>query len=121
MAVHAVVTDESFDITLSGLDRVWALKRHVSVPLDVIAAADVVPRADAVRRVRWRLGGTYWPRAVFAGHYTVRDQPGTRAFASVYRAPEVLLVTTTVDRPRLVLLQHPDCHELAWYIGERIS
>lgn len=120
MTVTAVVSDESFDITLSGWHRVVALRHELSIPLDAIRSAAVVSRVDALARLRWRLGGIHVPRVASAGHFTLRDGPG-RVFASVYRDPEVLEVTTTLDRPHVVVLQHPDRHELAWYLGERIG
>jgi hypothetical protein len=38
----------------------------------------------------------------------------------VYRDDEVLQLETRLDRPRYIVLQHPDRHTLAWLIGERI-
>jgi hypothetical protein len=120
MAVTAVVHDTTFDVTLTGWDRVWAFKGHLSVPIDQITRARVVERKGALKQLRWRVGGTYLPGVVCAGHYTLRSGPG-RAFAFAYRAPEILEVATKLERPRLVLLQHPDCHDLAWFLGERIG
>lgn len=120
MAVTAVVTDTSFDITLSGWDAVWAFRRRVSIPLEHIRSATVTPRASALQQLRWRVGGTHLPGVVSAGRFTLRSTPG-RAFVSVYRDPEVLVVETDLDRPRLVVLQHGDRHDLAWYLGERID
>lgn len=55
------------------------------------------------------------------GRFTVRDRKGERAFLSVYRDRELLAVETSVPRPRYVILQHPDRHDLAWWIGERVQ
>jgi hypothetical protein len=120
MAVRAVVSDQSFDITLSGFDMVWALRRRLSVPIADIRTARLVPRDAARAQLRWRLGGAFVPGRVYTGRYSLRDGPG-RAFASVYRDPEVLEVTTRLDDPRVIVLQHPDRHDLAWYLGERIG
>lgn len=120
MAVTAVVNDTSFDITLSGWDRVWAFRRRLSIPLEHIESASVATRSDGLAPLRWRVGGTHLPRVVSAGRFTLRDRPGS-AFVSVYRDPEVLVVTTAIDRPHMVVLQHPDRHDLAWYLGERIA
>lgn len=120
MAITAVVTDEALDITLTGFDRVWALRRRLTIPIEAIESAEVVPRADAIAELRWRVGGTFVPRLVCAGRYTLRSGPG-RAFACVYRDAEVLRVRTRLERPRVILLQHQGRHDLAWYIGERIG
>jgi hypothetical protein len=119
MAVTAVVGDDVFDVTLTGWDKVWSLRGRLTIPIDAITGARVVPRREAIRQLRWRVGGTYWPGGVCAGRYTLRDGPG-RAFACLYRDDEVLEVTTRLDSPRLILLQHPDRHDLAWWLGERI-
>ena len=120
MAVHAEVTEQAFEVRLSGWDMIWSLSRRVSIPFDEITSARVVPRRDAVKRLRWRLGGTAVPGLVTAGHYSIRGEDG-RALACIYRDREVLEVATTRWRPRLILLQHPDRHDLAWFLGERIS
>lgn len=120
MAVHAEVTDTSFDVRFSGWDMVWALKRHLSIPMGQITGARVISRDEALQQLRWRLGGTHVPGVATAGHYSLRHREG-RALACIYRDSEVLEVTTSRWRPRVILLQHPDRHDLAWYVGERIG
>jgi hypothetical protein len=120
MAVRAVVTDTSFDVTLTGWDAVWSLRRHASIPLDDVVSAKVIDRKEAVNDLRWRLGGTYWPGAVCCGNYSLRTKDG-RGLACFYRDSEVLEVRTALTKPRLVLLQLPDRHDIAWILGERIG
>ncbi len=112
MAVNVAIAGGTFEVTLTGFDAVWALRRHLVVALGDLTGASVVPRAEAIRQLRWRIGGTYWPGSVCAGHYTLRSRQG-RAFASVYRDPEVLEVRTRLRRPHVILLQHPDREALA--------
>ena len=67
MAISVVVTDSSVAIEVSGADRFWSLSRGRSIPIDEIVSARVAPRAEVVRRLRWRIGGTAFPRVIYAG------------------------------------------------------
>ena len=55
------------------------------------------------------------------GWFTVKDRKGARELWCVYKDPEVLVIDTRRERPCRVVLQHPDRHDLAWYIGERLG
>ena len=120
MPVDVYVGDEQVAILLTGLDSVWALRSRLIVPLEDIVDARVVSRDVAREHLGWRFGGTYWPGTVIAGNYTVRGHHDQREFWSAYRDDEVLQLETRLDRPRYLVLQHPDRHTLAWLIGERI-
>jgi hypothetical protein len=121
MSVDVYVHPDTVDITFGGLDRLWALKDRLILPMDEITSARVVSRQEAQADLGWRVGGTYWPGVVAAGHYTVKGRKGARQLWCVYRDDEVLSITTTRERPCKVVLQHPDRHNLAWFIGERIT
>ena len=124
MAISVVVTDSSVDIDVSGLDRLWSLSRGRRVPLDEVVSARVAPRAEVVRRLRWRIGGTAFPRVIYAGHFLIRREDGERglrAWVSIRRGPELLEITLRGRRPRLIALEHPDANDLAWFIGERLA
>jgi hypothetical protein len=120
MAVDVQVRDDEVDITLTGWDAFWAFKRRLRIPMRLVRSARVVPRADALRLLRWRTGGTGLPGVCLAGRFTVPNRRGERAFASVYRDRELLVIETSAPRPRYVVLQHPDRNDLAWWIGERV-
>jgi hypothetical protein len=119
MPIHVLVHDDAVDIDFTGLDRFEALKGHLRLPVDVITDARVVPQADAKADLGLRIGGTYLPGCVVAGHFTTRSRKGVRQLWDVHRDPEVLLIETTLDRPWRVVLQHPDRERLAWLIAER--
>ena len=120
MAIDVFVGDRVVAIHLTGLDAIWSLRSRLLVPIDEIVSAPVVDRADALGRVGWKLGGSALPGVVAAGTFSVNDGDGDRAFCCTYRDREFLEIETTLHRPRLILLQHPDRHELAWLIGERV-
>lgn len=126
MAIDAVVNDSTLDVSLTGLDAVWGLRRRVSIPLDTVVSARVTPTASAKEQLGIRLHGTWFPGRLHAGTFLLADRPGPfrtrpRAFVFTRRASTVLEVHTTLNDPAVVLLEHPDAHDLAWFIGERIA
>ncbi len=122
MAVHVHVSDDAVDITFSGIDK-WMTFNPSGQHLAMadITGARVTSRADAIGDLRFRLGGAYWPKLMVTGWYSVRDHKGDRELWCVYRDEEVLVIDTVLIKPSRVVLQHPDRHDLAWYIGERLA
>jgi hypothetical protein len=116
------VSDDAVDVTFSGIDRWMSFNpsgQHLAMA--DITDARVTSRAEAVAELRWRVGGGYWPRRMTTGWYTVKEQKGARELWCVYRDEEVLAIDTVLAKPCRVVLQHPDRHDLAWYIGERLA
>jgi hypothetical protein len=122
MAVHVHVHDDAVDIRFSGVDWLMAFNpsgQHLA--MTDITDARVTPRADALVGLGWRLGGGYWPGAMATGWYSERGRTGVRQLWCVYRDREVLVIDTALTKPCRVVLQHPDRHDLAWFIGERLA
>ena len=115
------MSDDHVAVHLSGLDTLWAGKSRLILGIEDVVSARVVERNEAVEALGWRLIGANVPRVAKAGTFSIKDRPGERAFASVYRDERVLVIETRLERPRLVILQHRDAHELAWLIGERVG
>lgn len=120
MSVDVVVSDEAVDIRFTGWDSVWTLQRHVRIPMADVVDARVARQADLKPDLGWRVGGTYWPGRVAAGHYTTRHRRRVRQLWCCYAAQDVLVVETRLDRPWRIVLQHPDRDFLAWIIAERL-
>jgi hypothetical protein len=62
------VNNGELDITLSGWDRVWTLKQHLSIPLTHVKSVQV----QSPPRMNWknlRAPGTWWPGTIRAGSY----------------------------------------------------
>ena len=99
MAVTTQVTHDELIITLTGIDAMWALKRKLVVSRSTITSAKVLDRKEAIRLLKLRLWGSYLPGVVCAGTFSVTKKvgltQGSRAFMSVYRAKQVLVVTTS--------------------------
>ena len=109
MAVTTQVTHDELIITLTGVDAMWAIKRRLVINRQHIVSAQVLGRKAAIKLLRFRLWGSYLPGVVCAGTFSVSKKagipPGSRAFMTTYRAKEILVVTTSLVRPRLVGLQ----------------
>ena len=112
MAVTTELTSESVIITLTGMDSMLALKRRLVINRQHVVSAQVMGRKAAIKLLRFRLWGSYLPGVVCAGTFSVSRKaglpPGSRAFMSINRAKEVLVVTTSLARPGLIGLQVAD-------------
>ena len=109
MAVHIELTSENVIITLTGVDAMWAIKRRLVINRQQIVSAKVMDRKAAIKLLRLRLWGSYLPGVVCAGTFSVSKKAGlrqgSRAFCSLYRAKQVLVITTSNTRPALVMVQ----------------
>jgi hypothetical protein len=130
MAVDVYVHNETVDLSFTGLDRLVCFTDRILVPTAEIISARVRPVAEVKVDLGWRTLGTSLPGVMNAGSFTFRAWPssthatgmsGERQLWCVYRDPEVLVIDTRWPRPSRIVLQHPDRHNLAWFIGERIG
>jgi len=122
MAVHVHVSDDAVDIQFSGIDKWITLNpsgQHLAMA--DVTCGRVVPRTEAEVGRGWRVGGGHWADWLATGWFTVKDRKGVRELWCVYRDEEVLVIDTVLDKPCRVVLQHPDRHDLAWFIGERLA
>ena len=117
MAVTTQVTHDELIITLTGIDALWALKRKLVVNRSTITSAKVLDRKAAIRLLRLRLWGSYLPGVVCAGTFSVSKKaglpPGSRAFCSMNRAKQVLVIATSNTRPALVIVQVAELEAIA--------
>jgi hypothetical protein len=122
VAAHVFVSDDAVDITFSGADRVVTFSpRGQHLAMADIVAARVAPVEELRTRLRWRVGGGYFPGRLATGWFTVKGEKAKRELWCVYRDREVLAIDTRLDKPSRVVLQLPDRHDIAWYIGERLA
>lgn len=94
------LTADHLVVTLRGWDRVWALKRRITVPLAHVRGATSDP-GMAREPAGLRAPGTHVPRVITAGTYR-RD--GERVFWSLRASQQPVVVELTGERyARLVL------------------
>jgi hypothetical protein len=116
--VHLEITGDHLDLRLDGSDAVWALRRHLQVPLAHVASARVVPRGE-VLPAGIRLGGTWVSGRIAAGRFW-RPSRG-RSFWSIRRAREVLVVELQDHRYRRLVLEVDDPDARAAEISAAVS
>ncbi len=93
-------------VRFTGWDVAWALRRGVRVPLHHVTGTRIGARAEELRTLSLRLGGTYLPGVIAAGLY--RSKGGGRQLWSVRRAAEVLVINLRDERWDRLILEVPD-------------
>ncbi len=85
---YVEITDDSLVVRPRGLNRVWALKGEVRIPLSQVSGV----RTDVIRRdvpSGFRVPGTYIPGVIQAGTYR---KSGEKSFWLVGRTPTVTVI-----------------------------
>jgi hypothetical protein len=122
VAVRVHVSDDAVDIRFTGADRLITFAHGgLHLCMSDIVVARVAPRKGLREPLGWRVGGGYFPGRLATGWFTVKGEKGKRQLWCVYRDDEVLAIDTRLERPCRVVLQLPDRHDIAWYIGERLA
>jgi hypothetical protein len=114
VTVHATIEGDRFVVTCSGWSAFLAFARTVQVSLSDVVAANVVPLAEARKSSGWRIAGSYVPRRIYAGWFTVGGKRGEREWLwSTFHDADVLVVETRLTKPRRIVLEMNDRVELA--------
>lgn len=114
MAIELTTDPNSVTIGLTGLDGVFAIKRHLTVPTHLISGVEAMDRKDVgyVEGTWLRAPGTFIPGLIRYGSY------GTvplREFWAVYRQKRVLVITVRDwDYARVILgIRDPETYAAA--------
>jgi hypothetical protein len=118
--VLAAIEGDRFVVTCSGWGAFLAFARTVEVSLSDVSAALVVPLTEARTSSGWRTSGSYVPRLICAGWYTVRGKRREREWWwSTFQDADVLVIETQLTKPRRIVLETSDRVELAAAINAR--
>lgn len=123
MAVAVSVDSETVSIAVTGWDRLWSFSSGRSIRIDEISSVEVMSQREVKRRLLIRIGGSYLPGVVAAGHFLMRrDHTGRRcrAWLAIYRDPQVLVLMLRERQPRMVAIQHRDADRLAAEIDRHL-
>jgi hypothetical protein len=99
------------------MDSVMACSSGATIRADELVGAQLLPRTEALKSIGWRIAGAYLPKAFATGWYSYKGARGARQLWCVYRDDEVLAIDLKRDRPRRVVLQHPDRARLCQQIN----
>ena len=113
MTARVELRPEGLEITFPGAECLITLKRSLALPWPEVVSARVERQSVAKRDLGLRVGGGYWPGWFATGHFTYRGRRGERQLWCAYRSETVLVIETTVPRPRRVVLQVDDPADLA--------
>jgi len=91
-------------IEVEGLDKLWALKSHLTIPLAHVRGAMPDP-AIAQDHRGWRGPGTYVPGVVTAGTFHLR---GDRIFWDVHDASKALVIDLDNEDYRRLIIEVDD-------------
>lgn len=102
------LTGDALVVHVRGMDRLWALKSRLEIPLSHVAGAE---RADSEAARRWwkgvRAPGTHLPGVITAGTFY---QEGDRVFCDVHDPEKAVEIRLNDERyARLVIeVEEPD-------------
>ena len=108
--VEIEVTSEKLSMTVKGLDKVWALKSKIEVPLehvsDVESYRSYETHNEYAGQVSWRVPGTYVPGVIKAGSY----YQGAWAFWDVHNRDKAIVITLVEEHYKLLIVEvdNPD-------------
>jgi hypothetical protein len=104
------VSNGKLDITLSGWDRFWTLKKHLSVPLASIKSVEIKPPPQWSWRV-FQLGGTHWPGKISAGTYWSWETH-KRSFWNIRKGQRVVVIDLEGEKYSRLVLEVGDPEEV---------
>jgi hypothetical protein len=102
---HAVaeveLTEKALIVHVCGMDRLWALKSRLEIPLSHVVGAEVDPEISREWHKGIRAGGTHVPEVITAGTFY---QEGERVFWDVHDPEKTLVIQLRDERyTRLVI------------------
>ena len=98
------IEDDHLLIEVHGLDKLWALKSHLKIPLANVRGATVDP-GIAMDYQGWRGPGTYLPGVITAGTF---HQDGERIFWDVHDASKVVVIELDHESYRRLVIEVAD-------------
>lgn len=118
-----MLTIEVFDarliVRLSGWDRVWALKRELSVPVEHVESIAYEPEFVARFNPGLRLPGTALPGVIVAGSYWWKDRGWS--FYSMRKAERTIVVRLREERYQRLILQSDEPEATARRLRDELA
>jgi hypothetical protein len=115
--VHHEITGDTLHLTVEGMDKVWALKSQLSIPLRHITAVRV---DDEVVKGWWhglKLPGTSFPGVITAGTFY---QDGKRVFWDIHHPQEAVVLSLDHETYDELVIEVADPAAFVREVEERI-
>jgi hypothetical protein len=112
--------DGNLDITLTGWDRFWTLKRHLAIPLAHITSVAVQSPKPPRNWKTIKAPGSYWPGKIQAGSFWSWDTHEW-SFWNVRNADRVVVIDLDGEKYRQIVLEVDSPEHVADKVKRAIS
>jgi hypothetical protein len=111
------VSNGQLDITLTGWDTFWTLKREISVPLEHVKNVEVGP-APYMKWMVLRGAGSRWPGRIMAGHFHTN---GVWSFWNVRKGKRVVMIDLEGEHFQRLVLEVGDPDTVAEMVKRAVK
>lgn len=101
---EVVIDKSNLIVRMEGLDKLWALKSHLSIPLANVRGATIDPGIVKERK-GIRAPGTHLPRVITAGTFHI---DGERVFWDVRDGAKAVVIELTDERYARLIVEVDD-------------
>jgi hypothetical protein len=114
--VHKIV-DGTLHLYVEGMDKLWAFKSQLSIPLEHITAIRVDGEVVKKWWHGWRVPGTEIPYVITAGTYY---QDGKRVFWDVHHPKEAVVISLDHEKYNELVIEVEDPGAFVQEVQEKI-
>ena len=104
------LTQDALVVHVRGMDRLWALKSRLEIPLSHVVGAEVDPEVAREWRQGIRSPGTHVPGVITAGTFY---QEGERVFWDVHDPEKTVVIQLRDERYARLVIEVEDPHATA--------
>jgi hypothetical protein len=104
------LTRDALVVHVQGMDRLWALKSRLEIPLSHVVGAELDPEIAREWHKGIRAGGTHVPGVVTAGTFY---QEGERVFWDVHDPEQTVVIQLRDERYARLVIEVDDPHTTA--------
>ncbi len=112
------LTRDALIVHVRGMDRLWALKSRLEIPLSHVVGAEVNPEIAREWRKGIRAPGTHVPGVITAGTF---HQDGERVFWDVHDPEKTVVIQLRDERYARLVIEVDDPHATAAAIQEALG
>jgi hypothetical protein len=110
------LTEKALIVHVRGMDRLWALKSRLEIPLSHVVGAEVDPEIAPEWHKGIRTRGTHMPGVITAGTFY---QEGERVFWDVHEPEKTMVIQLRDERYARLVIEVEDPLATAAAIQER--
>ena len=101
---HISIDDSTLVVEVEGMDKLWALKSRLTIPLEHVRGATVDPGIVSEDQ-GWKLGGSRIPGVIVAGTF---QQDGERVFWDVHDKSRAVVIELRDETYARLVVEVPD-------------